>query len=399
MAVQTQSKRLAVTGNAAVAHAMKQINPHVVAAYPITPQTDVVEDFSQFVADGQVTTEFVPVESEHSAMSTCVGAAAAGTRTMTATSSQGLALMHEVLYIAAGLRLPIVMAVANRALSAPVNIHCDHSDSMGSRDSGWLQFYCKDAQEAYDTTIQAVRIAEHAEVRLPVMICYDGFITSHALTSIEPLADEAVREFVGKYRAVNPLLDTDHPVSYGTLGFSDYAFELRRAMAEGMFRAPQVIEEVGQEFCRLSGRRHGLLEQYKLDGAEMVVVTMSSAASTMEVVVDELRAQGVKVGLLRIRSFRPFPRQQVVEALAGAKAVCVLDRSDSPGAGHGPLGADVRSALYESGQRPLLMNGVFGLGGRDTGPRELKQIVGRLQAALAAGRVDEPFFYLGVRGG
>lgn len=393
------ARRVAVTGNAAVAYAMKQIDPHVVAAYPITPQTDVVEDFSQYVADGEVKTEFVLAESEHSAISTCLGAAAAGARAMTATSSQGLALMHEVLYIVAGMRLPVVMAVANRALSAPVNIHCDHSDSMGSRDSGWIQFYCKDAQEAYDSTIQAVRIAEHPDVRLPVMVCYDGFITSHALTSIEPLSDEEVRQFVGSHRALNPLLDVDNPVSYGTLGFSDFAFELRRAMAEGMFQAPRVIEDVGREFCRLTGRCHGLVDEYKLDGAELAVVTMSSAASTMEVVVDELRAEGIKVGLLRIRSFRPFPGEQVRRALAGVAAVCVLDRSDSPGAGHGPLGGDVRSALYDAQPRPMIMNGIFGLGGRDTGPRELRQAVEKLQRAHARGRVDEPLFYLGVRGG
>ncbi|MHB1004300.1 MAG: pyruvate ferredoxin oxidoreductase [Chloroflexota bacterium] len=399
MVVQIANKRIAVTGNAAVAHAMKQINPHVVAAYPITPQTDIVEDFSQFVADGLVTTEFVPVESEHSALSTCVGASAAGARVMTATSSQGLALMHEVLYIAAGMRLPIVMPVVNRALSAPVNIHCDHGDSMGSRDAGWIQIYCKNAQEAYDTIIQAMRIAEHPEVRTPVMVCYDGFITSHGLTSIEPLADETVREFVGKFKAVNPLLDTDHPVTYGPLALFDYAFELRRNQVEGMFKAPRVIQTVADEFARISGRQYGLLEEYNLAGAELVVVALSSAASTMEVVVDELREQGVPVGLLRLRSYRPFPRAEINRALAGVKAICVLDRADSPGAGNAPVGGDVRAALFDAERRPLFMNGIFGLGGRDTGPRELKEVVVRLQRAVASGAVEEPLFYLGVRGG
>ncbi len=399
MAIEVATKRMAVTGNAAVAYAMKQINPHVVAAYPITPQTDIVEEFSQFVADGLVTTEFVPVESEHSAMSSVVGAAAAGARAMTATSSQGLALMHEVLYIAAGMRLPIVMPVVNRALSAPINIHCDHSDSMGSRDSGWIQIYCKNAQEAYDTTIQAVRIAEHRDVRLPVMVCYDGFITSHGLTSLEPLGDEQVQRFVGKHVALHPLLDVSHPVTYGPLALFDYAFELRRQQAEGMFHAPRVMEEVAAEYAELSGRRYGLVEEYRLAGAEMVVIALSSAASTMEVVVDELRAQGVPVGLLRIRSYRPFPRPQILAALKEAKAVCVLDRADSPGAGNAPVGTDVRSLLFEAERRPLFMNGVFGLGGRDTGPRELKEVVVRLQRALASGEVSEPLFYLGVRGG
>ena len=398
MAVAKTGKRVAVSGNGAVAQAMRQVNPHVVAAYPITPQTDVVEDFSQFVADGLVTTEFVPVESEHSAMSTCVGAAAAGARVMTATSSQGLALMHEVLYIASGMRLPIVMPVVNRALSAPINIHGDHSDSMGSRDAGWLQIYCKNAQEAYDTTIMAVRIAEHPDVRLPVMVCYDGFITSHALTSIELLADEAVREFVGKPKPQHPLLDLAHPVTYGPLALFDYYFEMKRQQAEGMFQAPRAILDVAEEYARLSHRYYGLVEEYRLDGAEMVVVLLSSAASTMEVVVDELRAAGVPVGLLRVRTYRPFPRAEILAALAKARAVAVLDRADAPGAGNGPVGGDVRSALYEAERRPLFMNGIYGLGGRDTGPEQLRAVVERLQRALATGKVDEPFFYLGVRG-
>ncbi|MCL5110466.1 MAG: pyruvate ferredoxin oxidoreductase [Chloroflexi bacterium] len=398
MATTTSKRRIAISGNGAVAQAMRQINPHVVAAYPITPQTDVVEDFSQFVADGLVTTEFVPVESEHSAISTCIGAAAAGARVMTATSSQGLALMHEVLYIAAGMRLPIVMPVVNRTLSAPINIHGDHSDSMGSRDAGWVQIYCKNAQEAYDTAVMAVRVAEHDDVRLPVMVCYDGFITSHALTSIEPLADEQVQAFVGKHKAHYPLLDTQHPVTYGPLALFDYYFELKRQQAEGMFQAPRVIQDVAEEYARLSGRYYGLVEEYRLEGAEMVVVVLSSAASTMEVVVDETRAQGVPVGLLRVRAYRPFPRAEILRGLSGARAVAVLDRADAPGAGNGPVGGDVRSALFEAERRPLFMNGIYGLGGRDTGPDLLRQVVERLQGALATGKVAEPLFYLGVRG-
>lgn len=398
MAMHVKPERVAVTGNAAVAYAMRQINPHVVAAYPITPQTDVVEDFSQFVADGRVTTEFVPVESEHSAMSTCVGAAAAGARVMTATSSQGLALMHEVLYIAAGMRLPIVMPVVNRALSAPINIHCDHSDSMGSRDAGWIQIYCKNAQEAYDTVLQAVRIAEHNDVRLPVMVCYDGFIVSHGLTSIEPLADEDVRDFVGSHVANYPLLDIDRPVTYGALTLSDYYFEVRRQLAEGMHQASRVVADIGAEYGRLSGRDYGLVEGYRLDGAELVVVALSSTASTLEVVVDELRERGVSVGLLRIRAYRPFPRAEVIAALGKARAVCVLDRADAPGAGNAPVGADVRATLYDRQPRPLVMNAVYGLGGRDIGTRELEEVVHRLERAIARGAVEQPLFYLGVRG-
>lgn len=392
-------KLIAATGNQAVAQAMRQIEPHVVAAYPITPQTDVVEEFSSFVAEGLVNTEFVAVESEHSSMSTVIGSAAAGARAMTATSSQGLALMWEMLYIAAGLRLPIVMPVANRALSAPINIHGDQSDSMGARDSGWIQLYCKNQQEAYDTVIQAVRIAEHESVRLPVMVCYDGFIVSHSLAGVDLLDDDKVKAFVGKYKAIRPLLDIKNPVTYGPLTLFDFYFEFRRQLVDGMEKAPKVIEEVAEEYARLSGRYYGRYEKYNLDDAEVGVVVLGSTASTAEVAVDQLRAKGVKAGLLRLRSFRPFPKVELARELSHLKALAILDRADSPGALGGPVGIEVRSALFESAKRPLVTNGIYGLGGRDTTIEQITSVYDRLLKIIDAGVVDEPLFYLGVRGG
>lgn len=390
---------LAVTGNAAVAHGMRQIEPHVVAAYPITPQTDVVEEFAQFVSDGKVATEFVAVESEHSAMSVCIGASAAGARVMTATSSQGLALMWEMLYIASGLRLPVVMATVNRALSAPINIHCDHSDSMGARDSGWIQIYCKNAQEAYDTIIQAVRIAEHPDIRLPVMVCYDGFIVSHCLAAVEILPDDKVKQFVGKFKPEMPLLDVKRPVTHGPLVLFDYYLELKRSQAEPMRFAAKVVQEMADEYAKISGRHYGLLEGYRLDDAEIGIVVMNSTASTAETVIDSLRDRGVPAGMLRPRLFRPFPMEEINRALSHLKAICVMDRADAPGGIGGPLYNEIRSSMLDLDKRPKLINAIYGLGGRDIKPDEIESVFDRLQKVVDTDRIDEPVFYLGVRGG
>jgi len=391
--------RTALTGNYAVARAMKQIKPDVVAAYPITPQTDVVEEFSQFVADGLVPTEFVPCESEHSAMSTCIGAAAAGARVMTATSSQGLALMWEMLYIASGYRLPIVMALANRALSGPINIHCDHSDGMGARDSGWIQIYCKNQQEAYDTMLQAVRIAEHPDVLTPVMVCYDGFVVSHAMASVELLDDDQAAAFVGTYTPKYPLLDTKHPVTYGPLVLFDYYHEMKRQQVEGILSAPPVIEEVGRQFGDVSGRYYGLVEPYRLDDAEVAVVALGSAASTCEVVVDELRDAGVAAGSLRVRAFQPFPRDLVAKHLDGKKAVAVMDRAESFGARGGPLCTLVEASLYRAGKNVPVVNYIYGLGGRDTTTKDIHSVYDRIIGIARGGEVGQHYQYLSVRGG
>jgi pyruvate ferredoxin oxidoreductase alpha subunit len=389
-------KKLAVTGNQAVATAMKQINPDVCAAYPITPQTEIMQRFASFVSDGEVDTELITVESEHSAMSACIGAAAAGGRVMTATSSQGLALMWEMLYIASGMRLPIVMPVVNRALSAPINIHGDHSDSMGARDSGWIQLYSENAQEAYDNVIQAVRIGEHENVRLPVMVCMDGFIISHSIESMEFLPDEVVKEFVGEYKPLYSLLDVDNPVTYGPLVLPDYYMEFKRQQHEAMGNVKEVVLEVAKEFEKVSGRSYGLFEEYRLDDAEVIIVILNSAAGTAKDVVDQYRDKGVKVGLLKPRLFRPFPYKEVAEALSGAKVVAVLDRADSFG-GFGPVYMEVASALTTNGARPLMLNRIYGLGGRDFMPEHAETVIEELKRVLDSGKIEKQKDYLGVR--
>ena len=386
-----------LTGDGAAADAMRQIDPDVVAAYPITPQTEIVERFAEYVADGKVNTEFVAVESEHSAMSACCGAAAAGARVITCTASQGLALMHEMLYIAAGNRLPIVMPNVNRTLSAPINIHGDHSDAMGSRDAGWIQIYCQDAQEVYDTTIQAVRISEHPDVMLPVMVCLDGFQVSHDMEWVEMLPDEEVKKFIGQPpRAIN-MLDKDNPINIGALALPPVFFEHKVAQIRALEGAAKVVKEIGKEWGELSGREYGLLEPYKLDDAEIAIVTMSAAAGTTRTVVDVLRDQGVKAGLLRIRCYRPFPTQEIVDALKGLKAVAVLDRASSPAAPGAPILSDVRTALFDEEVRPKVVGYVFGLGGRDLSMDMVGSVYERLQKIAQTGEVGPVLSYLGLR--
>ncbi len=385
---------LAKTGNEAMALAMKQINPDVVAAYPITPATEIVQIFSQYVADGEVKTEFVAVESEHSAMSACIGSCAAGARTMTGTSSQGLALMYEMIYIAAGLRLPIVMADVNRALAAPINIHCDHSDTMGCRDAGWIHIFSENAQEAYDSMIQAMRIAEHKDVRLPVMVTTDGFIISHGMERIDTLPDADVQNFIGKYDPMMHLLDIKKPFTVGAINLTDYYFEHRRAMVDAQNNALKVIKEVGAEFGKKFDTNYGLIEKYQLDDAEVAIVALGSTCGTAKVVIDKLRKQGVKAGLLKIRVFRPFPAEEIARALENIKTVAVLDRSDSIGSFGGPVFTEVRSALYGSAKKPQIAGVIYGLGGREI---DMEQIEG-LFLDLKAGKVKaDAVSYLGVR--
>ncbi len=389
----------ALDGTGAVAEAMRQINPDVVAAYPITPQTAIVQTFSEFVADGLVDTEFITVESEHSAMSACVGAAAAGARVMTATSSAGLAFMWEILYVAASNRLPIVMTNVNRALSAPINIHCDHSDSMGARDAGWIHLFCENAQEAYDTIIQAVRIAEHPDVLLPVMVLFDGFITSHAEERVEIFDDAKVKAFVGEYRPKYSLLDLDHPVTYGPLDFTDYYFEHKRQQVEAMRHAQKVILDVADEFAKTFGRKYGLFETYRLDDAEVAIVVSSSTAGTARAAVDKLRAQGAKVGLLKPRVFRPFPAQELAHALRHLKAVGVMDRAISFGSmgNAGPLFLELAAAMKIYDANVPMADFVFGLGGRDIVPSQIEGVFRDLLQVAKTGQVRELVTYLGVR--
>ena len=395
----TESEILAVTGNEAVAEAMRQIDPDVVCAYPITPQTEVVQIYAQFVADGAVQTEFVTVESEHSAMSAVVGSAAGGARTMTATSSQGFALMWEVLFIAASYRLPVVMTTVNRALSGPINIHCDHSDTMGGRDTGWIQLYGENHQEAYDNCIQAVRIAEHMDVRLPAMHMLDGYVISGAIGPLRMLRKEQVQEFIGPYHAINPMLDTKNPVTVGPFdGLHGWYFEHKVSQNRAMDRALKVIQDVAIEYGELSGRCYDLLDPYILEDAEIAIVVVGSTAGTTRMVVDKLRARGIKAGMVRVRVFRPFPHEAFAKALAHVKVVGVMDRADSFGAQGGPVFLEIRAALYDSDPRPQILPFIYGLGGRDVFPDNIEQAFAVLQeAARSKQRTSTERRYLNLR--
>ncbi len=390
-------KKVIMKGNEAVALAMRQINPNVVAAYPITPQTEIVQIFSSFVSDELVDTEFVTVESEHSAMSASIGASAAGARAMTATSANGLAFMWEVIYIAASLRLPIVMAVVNRALSGPINIHCDHSDSMGARDSGWIQIYSENAQEAYDNMIQGIRIAEHEDLKLPVMVTMDGFIISHAMENLMVLEDDKVEDFIGEYKPQYPLLDIENPVTYGPLDLYDFYFEHKRQQAEAMRIAGRIIKNVADDYEKLSGRSYGLVEPYYLEDAKVALVVLGSTAGTAKACVDELRLEGKKVGLLKIRVFRPFPYDEIIEALKGLKVVAIMDRSDSFSSFGGPVFNEVRSAILSLERPPITLSYIYGLGGRDVNLKDILGLYHDLEEIVFSGEPGEVLRYLGVR--
>ncbi|MGN0469258.1 MAG: pyruvate ferredoxin oxidoreductase [Acutalibacteraceae bacterium] len=392
------SKRDRISGNEAVAIALRQINPDVFPAFPITPSTEIPQYFASYVANGQVDTEFIPVESEHSSMSAAIGASASGARALTATSSCGLAYMWEELYIAASDRLPLVLALVNRTLSGPININCDHSDSMGARDSGWIQIYSENNQEAYDNMIQAFRISEHKDVRLPIMICQDGFITSHAVENIELLDDKDVKDFVGLYEPENYLLNPECPAAYGPYSVTDYYMEARRSQAEAIKNAERVTLEVAKEFEKISGREYGLFEEYRMDDAERAIVIIGSAAGTAKDAVDALRAKGEKVGLIKIRLYRPFPAKKIAQALKNVKAVAVMDRAESFSNHCGPLGADVMSALYCAHSDALAINYIYGLGGRDMRVKDFESVYEDLQEAAESGDAGETYRYIGVRG-
>ena len=387
-----------LSGNEAAAIAMKQINPDVVAAFPITPSTEIPQYFSTFVSNGQVDTEFVAVESEHSAMSACIGAEAAGARAMTATSANGLSLMWEMIYIASSLRLPIVLSLVNRAVSGPLNIHNDHSDAMGVRDAGWIMLFSENNQEAYDNLLMAHRIAEHKDVLLPLMVCQDGFITSHSIENIELLEDDKVKAFVGEYHPEHYLLNDKEPIAIGPLDLQAYLFEHKAQQGNAMKAAKKVIAEVSKEFEELTGRKYEFFERYQMDDAERVIVCMNSTAGTTKAVVDELRAKGEKVGLLKIRMFRPFPAEEVAEALKGAKAIAILDKADSLNGAGGALFEDVVSAMYTSNVHVPAISYVYGIGGRDTTTKEISSVYSDLNSVVGNDKVENPYRYLGLRG-
>jgi pyruvate ferredoxin oxidoreductase alpha subunit len=391
-------KTIAATGNVLVAEAMRQCAPDMMAAYPITPQTTIVEEFAKFVANGRVHTEYVTVESEHSAMSACVGASAAGARVMTATSSQGLAYMWEELHIASGMRLPIVMANANRALSAPINIHCDHSDIMGARDTGWLILFAETAQEAYDNTIMAVRIAEHPDVLLPVMSTLDGFITTHSIDRAEVMDDETVKAFVGEYVAENGLLDPERTVTHGAFaGLGGPYFEFKRSERMAMERSRDVVKAVGAEWSDITGRPFGVIETFGMEDAEVAVVVLGSTAGNARHVAREMRAKGVKAGVVKVRCFRPFPHAELAQVLSGVGAVAVMDRAESFGAEGGPLFLEVRSALYDLDHRMPVVDYIYGLGGSDVKTELIESVFTDLTDIAAGGAAPSGLVYLGAR--
>ena len=386
-----------LSGNEAAAIAMKQINPDVVAAFPITPSTEIPQYFSTFVSNGQVDTEFVAVESEHSAMTACIGAEAAGARAMTATSANGLSFMWEQIYIASSLRLPIVLSLVNRAVSGPLNIHNDHSDAMGVRDAGWIMLFSENNQEAYDNLLMAHRIAEHKDVLLPLMVCQDGFITSHSIENIELLEDEKVKEFVGTYKPEHYLLNREEPIAIGPLDVQCYLFEHKYQQAQAMRNAKKVIAEVSKEFEELTGRKYSFFEEYKLDDAEIAIVCMNSTAGTTKYVVDQLRNKGIKAGLLKIRMFRPFPAEEIAKALSNVKAVAVLDKADSLNGAGGALFEDVTSAMFVNKVQIPTVNYVYGIGGRDTTAKDIESVYNDLTEIANNNGTNDFYRYLGVR--
>ena len=400
---------LALNGDEAAAFAAKQSDVDIVAAYPITPQTIIVEKFSEYVANGEVETEFVCTESEHSALTACLAASVTGARTFTASASAGLALMHEMLFVTSGCRAPVVMAIANRALSAPLNIHGDHSDTMVERDTGWIQIYVENAQEVYDSIIQAFKIAENPEVLLPVIVGLDGFTLSHSLENVQALPDDIVKKFVGTRQL--PLvtthegknapfrLDPEKPMTMGPVAFPNYYFEFKRQQEEAMRNALKIIQQVNEEYAQITGRTYGngLLDSYRLEDAEIAIVCLGSTAGTVKTVVDELREEGVKAGVLRIRTFRPLPVEGIVEALRKVKAVAIMDKSMSFGGNGGPVFQEVRHVLYDLPTHPCVVNYIYGLGGRDTSPSQMRKIYEDLQKILQTKHVETTINYVGLR--
>lgn len=383
-----------LSGAQAVAEAMRQINPDVVVAYPITPQTPVVEYFAQFVANGLVDTETIPVESEHSAMSATVGASAAGARAMCATSSQGLALMWEVVAAVPGLRLPIVMPIVNRALSAPINIHCDHSDTMGATTIGWIQIFSENAQEAYENMFLALRLAEHKDVLIPAMVMQDGFIISHGVENVKILDDDVVKKFVGERNPDRFLLDVKNPYTIGPLALPDYYFEIKRQQEEAIMNAKRIYLEVGEDLSKLTGNKYPYFEEYRIEDATAVIIVLASAAGTAKDAIDEMRVDGKKVGLLKPKLFRPFPYKEIRDAVKNIPVIGVLDRSISFGS-YAPLYTEIRNSLFELDNKPKLQSYIFGLGGKDIFKSDIKQIF----EELLSGKVNpEEQKYIGLRG-
>ena len=391
------AKRDRMSGNEAVSYAIRQINPDVMPAFPITPSTEIPQMVSTYIANGEMDTEFIPVESEHSSMSAAIGAEAAGARSLTATSSAGLALMWEELLLAASNRMPLALALVNRTLSGPININCDHSDGMGARDTGWIQIYAENNQEAYDNFVQAYPIAENKNVHLPIMICQDGFITSHAVENIELLEDDVVKNFVGEYEPEEFLLNPGRPIAVGPYSVTNYAMEAKKNQEIALENAKDVILEVAAEYEKISGRKYGLFEEYKTEDADYVMLIMGSAAGTAKQAVDDLREQGKKVGVLKLRVFRPFPAKEIAEALKNCKAVAIMDRCESYNGNGGPLGSEVTAGLFRNKVMISAVNYIYGLAGRDFTVEDVYDIFAELEDAEVSGKEVEQYQYVGLR--
>ncbi|MCT7398307.1 pyruvate ferredoxin oxidoreductase [Eubacterium sp. LFL-14] len=390
-------KKVQMSGNEAVANALRQINPDVFPMFPITPSTEIPQYFANYVSNGLVDTEFITVESEHSSMSAAIGASAAGARALTATSSAGLAFMWEVLGVAASHRVPVVLAAVCRALTGPLNINCDHSDTMGARDSGWIQLYAETNQEAYDNMVMAYRIAEHKDVMLPIMICQDGFITSHAVMNMELLDDDVVKNFVGEYEPEDYLLNPNETYAVGPYAITDYYMESRKAQSHAMENAKQVIKDIAEEFEKISGRKYGLIEEYRMEDAEYAVVIIGSAAGTTKEAIDHMRENGEKVGLIKVRSFRPFPGEEIAASLKKCKAVAIMDRSESFSTNGGPLGAETMQAMYTARCTALTIDIMYGIGGRDVTVDDMINVYDTLKDIAATGETGDVYRYMGLR--
>lgn len=386
-----------MSGNEAVAYGIRQVNPDVMPAFPITPSTEIPQMVSTYIANGEVDTEFIPVESEHSSMSAAIGAEAAGARSLTATSSAGLALMWEELLLAASNRMPLVLTLVNRTLSGPININCDHSDGMGARDTGWIQIYAENNQEAYDNFLQAYPIAEHSDVHLPVMVCQDGFITSHAVENIELLEDAVVKDFVGEYEPEEYLLNPGKPIAVGPYSVTAYAMEAKKNQELALERSKEVILQVAKEFEKISGRKYSLFEEYRTEDADYIMLIMGSAAGTAKQAVDDLRLQGKKVGVIKLRVFRPFPAQELAQALKNCKAAAIMDRCESYNGNGGPLGSEVTAGLYRSKVMIETVNYIYGLAGRDFTVNEVYDVFSQLEDLVENGKEAEQYQYIGLR--
>ncbi len=376
--------RTVIHGSRAVAEAAKLCDVDVVPAYPITPQTHIVEDLAKMIANGELDAQYVKVESEHSAMSACIGASATGARTFTATASQGLALMHEMLFVASGMRLPIVMANANRALSAPLSIWNDQQDSIAERDSGWIQYYCETAQEALDTTVQAFKVSESREVSLPSMVCLDGFVLTHTIEPVDIPEKETIDEFLPPFEP-EFRLDPENPVTMGAFADPSYYTEFRRQHEDGMAKAMKAIKKADSDYSKLTGRSYGVIEGYNLDNARIVLVTMGSLAGTIKGV---LKSMNGEVGLLRIRTFRPFPKGEILEALSNAEVVSVLDKNISIGLGEGALFTELKALFQGRDDGHRALGFIVGLGGRDITSKDVEDIISRSKEASEGKEVD-----------